>query len=314
MSKVLTISIAAYNVERFLDKTLSSLMEPSVLDDIEVIVVNDGSKDRTREIAEEYQKKYSGTVKVINKENGGYGSTINSSLSIAEGKYYKLLDGDDWYLTHNLPLFIDALKKSECDIIYTPFYFVEEPEENKRIEKFSFKEGVVLPSSDIYALCMHAMAVRTDLIKGKIKISEHSFYTDFEFDIKSIELSSTFTYFDIPIYCYRIGLGEQSVSIKGYLKHVDEHERMTKYSLSSAYGSKKFKALRHQVDDMARRHINILIVNGDRKKYIEFIEYLRKNYPHIKRWESRYQILVSWFPYLLFNVVSRIKRKKNNLD
>ena len=314
MSKTLTISIAAYNVEKFLEKTLSSLLEHSVLDDIEVIVVNDGSKDRTREIAEKYQEKYSGSFKVINKENGGYGSTINSSLPIARGKYYKLLDGDDWYLTQNLPLFIDVLKKTEVDIVYTPFYFVEEPQLNKRIEKFSFKEGVTLPSSDIYALCMHAMAVKTDSIKGKIKISEHSFYTDFEFDIKCIALSSTFTYYDIPLYCYRIGLGEQSVSIMGYLKLVDEHERMTKYSLSSAYGSEKLKALRHQIDDMAQRHINILIVNGDRKRYIEFIEYLKKNYPHIKRWESRYQILVSWFPHLLFNVVSKIKRKKNDVD
>ncbi len=313
MSKTLTLSIAAYNVEKFLEKTLSSLVVESVLDDLEVIVVNDGSKDKTADIAERYAEKYPRTFKLIDKPNGGYGSTINSSLPIAEGKYYKLLDGDDWFISSNLPSLIEALKKTESDIIYTPFFFVKEPDMEEKEEKFSFKENVVLPSSDIYALSMHATAVRTALIKNRIKITEHSFYTDFEFCLKSILLSSTLTYFDIPVYCYRIGRGEQSVSIKGYLKHVDEHERMAKYSLETTYGSEKLKKIRPQIDDMARRHVNILIVNGDMKRYLNYIKYLKQNFPSIKRYQEPYQNLIQYFPHIIFKPISSIKRKKNGI-
>ncbi len=313
MSKTLTISIAAYNVERFLDKTLSSLVVDSVLDEIEVIVVDDGSKDNTSDIAMRYVEKYPGTFKLIRKTNGGYGSTINSSLEIAEGKYYKLLDGDDWFSSSNLPAFVEALKTTESDIIYTPFFFVKEPDMKETEEKFSFKENITLPSDDIYALSMHATAVKRSLIQNRIKITEHSFYTDFEFCLKSILLSSTLTYFDIPIYCYRIGQSEQSVSIKGYLKHVNEHERMTKYSLETVYNSDKTKKIRPQIDDMARRHVNILIANGDLKQYLDYIKYLKKNFPSIKRYNRGYQNLIQYFPHLLFGPVSLIKRKKNGI-
>ncbi len=313
MSKTLTVSIASYNVEKFLDNTLSSLCVESILGDIEVIIVNDGSKDSTPAVAQRYVERYPRSFILVDKENGGYGSTINTSLALATGKYYKLLDGDDWFLSDNLLPFIEALKKTESDIIYTPFYFVEEPEMAKRLEKFSFEPGVVLSVSDIYALSMHATAVRTDIIKNRIRITEHCFYTDFEFCLKSISLSSTFTYFDLPIYCYRIGQGEQSVSMKGYIRHIDNHEYMTSWMLETVFGSDRFPLLREQTEDMARRHINILIVNGDEKRYLDFLKLLRKKYPDVRRWESRYQILVALFPHLLYKSVSRIKRRNCGL-
>ena len=88
MNKTLTISIASYNVEKFLRETLDSLCSPEILDDIEVIIVNDGSKDSTPLIAQEYVTKYPQSFILIDKENGGYGSTINASLDIAKGKYF----------------------------------------------------------------------------------------------------------------------------------------------------------------------------------------------------------------------------------
>lgn len=313
MSRILTVSIASYNVERFLENTLSSLVVDSVLSDIEVIVVNDGSKDSTPDIARRYVEKYPGTFILIDKPNGGYGSTINASLSAATGKYYKLLDGDDWFLSENLSAFVEALKTTESDIIYTPFYFVEEPAMTKKLETFSFAPAAVLPSSDIYALSMHATAVRTEVIKNRIKITEHCFYTDFEFCLKAISLSSTLTYFDIPLYCYRIGQGEQSISINGYMKHIDNHEYMTKWALGMVFGSERFPLLKDQTEDMARRHINILIVNGDLKRYLDFLRMLKEKYPSVRRWDSGYQKFVALFPHLLYRPVSRIKRRNCGL-
>ena len=95
MEKTLSIVIPAYNVEKFLNNTLDSFVEDSVLADIEVLIVDDGSKDKTAEIGNVYAQKYPNTFRVISKENGGHGSTINVGIREAVGKYFKVVDGDD---------------------------------------------------------------------------------------------------------------------------------------------------------------------------------------------------------------------------
>ena len=97
MKKILSVSIASYNVEKILSQTLDSCLVPEIMDKLEVIVVNDGSKDGTAAVAEEYVKKAPETFVLINKENGGYGSTVNAGIQAATGKYFRLLDGDDWF-------------------------------------------------------------------------------------------------------------------------------------------------------------------------------------------------------------------------
>ena len=96
VEKILTITVPSYNVEKFLENTLDSFVDERVLDAIEVLVVDDGSKDRTAEIGKGYEAKYPGTFRVISKENGGHGSTINRGIKEARGKYFKVVDGDDW--------------------------------------------------------------------------------------------------------------------------------------------------------------------------------------------------------------------------
>ena len=71
--KILTVTIPSYNAEKYLDKGIPTMLEQSILDDIEIIIVDDGSTDRTAEIADGYCRKYPDTIKVIHKENGGHG-------------------------------------------------------------------------------------------------------------------------------------------------------------------------------------------------------------------------------------------------
>ena len=96
MDKLLTVVIPAYNIEKYEEQCLSSFVKPKALPEIEVLVVNDGSSDRTVEIAEKYVQKYPDIFRVINKENGGHGSTINRGIEEARGTYFKVVDGDDW--------------------------------------------------------------------------------------------------------------------------------------------------------------------------------------------------------------------------
>ena len=108
MDKILTIVIPTYNMEKYLDKCLTSLLfnDKDLLKQLEVLVVIDGSKDRSSLIAHSYEKKYPETFRVIDKENGTYVSCIKRGLKEATGKYIKILDADDSFDTTNLRSFI----------------------------------------------------------------------------------------------------------------------------------------------------------------------------------------------------------------
>ena len=234
MEKVLTISIAAYNVSKFLEKTLDSLIiDDEHMDMMEVIIVNDGSKDDTSKKAHAYADKYPNTFKVIDKENGGYGSTVNAAIEAATGKYYKLLDGDDWFDTDNLAEFIDYLEGCESDVVISP-YTEEYVSDNKRIDKDDNKEvsskvQTIEEANISDNMSMHEMCVRTSVLKdGKVELTKHCFYTDTEFVIKSLIHSKTISRYNKNIYCYRLGEEGQSVSLTGLKKHAKDAMEVTK--------------------------------------------------------------------------------------
>lgn len=119
--KLLTISIAAYNVEKYLEKALTSMIcSPTAMEKLEVIIEDDGSTDGTLSIAKKYEKLYPDVYRAIHKENGGYGSTINNSIVLAQGKYFKQLDGDDWFDTENIEQFLNWLSAVDADFVVTP--------------------------------------------------------------------------------------------------------------------------------------------------------------------------------------------------
>lgn len=224
MKKILTVSIAAYNVEKYIRKTLESCLVPEIIDDIEVIVVNDGSKDNTAKIAQEYVNKWPNTVKLINKENGGYGSTVNSAISVATGKYFRLLDGDDWFDSKELVNFINALKTASEDMIVARFKRVFEDDGHEEIRDESiginFKSGKFNDIETKDWFTMHAISYRTSLLqKNKIKLTEKCFYTDQEYDLLPLKYVETIRFVPNIVYCYRIGRAEQSVSPAGLEKH-----------------------------------------------------------------------------------------------
>ena len=95
-SKILTIVVPSFNMEALLRKGLQSLLIEKNPQRLEVIVVNDGSTDQTLAIAKEFHSRFPQTFTFIDKENGNYGSCINAGLKIAQGKYIKILDADDY--------------------------------------------------------------------------------------------------------------------------------------------------------------------------------------------------------------------------
>ena len=285
MNKVLTISIAAYNVEKFLFETLSSLKCKN-LDKLEVIIVNDGSKDNTVNIANSFIESYPNTFKIINKENGGYGSTINKGIEFATGKYFKQLDGDDKFDTENLDRFIEELEKIDVDIAYTPFSFWTDDKltpvycglENKTVENDSLNDYLKDFNGNFQ---MHALAFRTDLLKQNgIKILEHCFYTDTEYVLYPFKYAKTAKFFDFPLYLYRIGLEGQSVSQTGVRKHYQDYEKVLSAILENISGNEQNdqenikRIIAIKVDDVFYSYI----IN-----MIKFLPYSVKNYKYIKK-------------------------------
>ena len=145
MEKILSVSIASYNVEKFIRKALDSCCIPEIMDRLEVLVVNDGSTDSTLQIAREYEQQYPQTFRVIDKKNGGYGSTVNASIKAATGRYFRLLDGDDWFDREGLIGFIEELSEAQEDMIIAQFkrVFEEDGHEELRDEAVAIKEKTV---------------------------------------------------------------------------------------------------------------------------------------------------------------------------
>lgn len=241
MNKVLTISIAAYNVEKYVEKALQSLIIKNV-DRLEILVQDDGSKDNTSVIAKKYEEMYPNSIKVVKKENGGYGSTINKSIKMATGKYFKQLDGDDWYDTTNLELLINELEKADVDIIYNPYFYFFEKNENKKLNDIFFDlntgeyflEDIINKIND--TLYMPYLTFKTKLLKeNKIELIEKTFYTDTEFILYPLIYSKKIYLSKLPIYYYRIGREGQSISLEGGRKYFRDHLKVEDELLKKIY-------------------------------------------------------------------------------
>ena len=232
-NKTLSVIVPAYNVEEYLSNTLETMSSICNFNDVEVIVVNHGSKANTVEIANKYKDRYPESIIVVDKENGGHGSTINAGIKVATGKYFKVIDGDDWVDSKQFEKFIECLKKVDADLLLSPFTKVyedvgerEEVRPTIRIEEgeHHFNE-FINDIKDFY--CMHAVTFKTCIYKKvPFPITEHCFYVDMEFILYPINYISSFQYIDQCVYQYRLGRPGQSVSMKSKIKNKDMHKQV----------------------------------------------------------------------------------------
>lgn len=238
MKKVLTVVIPTYNMEKYLKNCLDSFICENK-DLIEVLVVNDGSKDGSLKIAKEYETKYPDVFKVIDKENGGHGSTINAGLKIARGKYFKVVDADDWVNTENFNRFIKILETLNHDIVCTNYNKIYDQSDTNKIAdvcKGLSGECEINKLTDVSFLAMHALTCKTENIRNE-RILEHCFYVDVMFNVYCyVNSDSVFFIPDMDVYQYRLGRAGQSVSMEGYFKHRENHTRMLQAIIPYIYG------------------------------------------------------------------------------
>ena len=235
MKKILTVSVAAYNVENVIEQCLNSFIQMKHVDDIEIIVTDDGSTDATKEHVQTYADKYPNSIRLISKENGGHGSTINTALSFARGKYFKIVDGDDWIDPKAADRLVEFLENSEADLVlsnYTEVYpqkkrFINMVANWKVGELYTFK------NTHIYDFIpMHACTIKLDSYKtASFPISEHCFYVDTEFIFYMVMATKKITFCDANVYQYRLGSETQSVSADGIYRHIEDMIFVVKHLL-----------------------------------------------------------------------------------
>lgn len=219
-------------MEKTLREALDSFLVPEVREAVEVLIIDDGSADSTPEIGREYAERYPETFRLISKENGGWGSALNTAIDAASGKYFKHLDGDDYYLADNLPGFLSLLEQTDADLIWTAFGIFEDETGGVICVESRFREFAVIDRTvgmenmEYYIPAIHSITVKTDVLKSSgIRMTEHCFFTtDLEFVIKVYNSCRTFTCWELPVYMHRVGSDGQIMSIAGIRRHYRDHQ------------------------------------------------------------------------------------------
>ena len=240
--KLLTIVIPMYNMERYIDKCLTSLIFPDGMEQMEVLVINDGSRDRSSEIAHQYESRYPQTFRVIDKENGNYGSCVNRGLKEATGKYIRILDADDFYETRNLPGYLDFLGSVDLDMVFTEFRRTDAEGRPGKRTRVLRRPGRTYGVRDLYHprlhITMHCVAYRTELVRSiGYTQTEGISYTDHEWVFWPMAFVKTWQYYPRVIYNYRLGREGQTVNpevlcrsmsqaIEGMLVTVRQYEKL----------------------------------------------------------------------------------------
>lgn len=273
--KTLSIIVPSYNTSSYINVSLPTFIDEELFEEIEILIINDGSTDDTSKIAHQYEKKYPQLFRVIDKENGGHGSVINTGAKEAVGKYIKVVDGDDWVETDNLVKLVKELKNCDSDVILNPYYTVDASNNNKRkminipvkCDTYQFEEI----SDKIPQFQIHTMTIKTEILR-KIHLTEKCFYDDFEYDLFPVLYVRSVKILDFPVYDYLIGQKTQSVSDKSVLKN-HMMEKKILWDSIAFYSVKKSK-----ISDIKKRYFKKNICSLGKSAYNIYLRnYKEKN-------------------------------------
>lgn len=229
MKKILSVCIPTYNMEALLARCLDSfIVEKDLMNLLEVIVVNDGSKDKSLQIMNTYADKYPNTFIVIDKPNGNYGSCINAALKVASGKYFRICDADDHYDTQVLNEYIRSLLNTDADLTINPYVIcsfdgkVKNRQDTDEIDvnrEISINDINWKDSRYKRFRAMHCLAVKTkNLTSHNYKQLEGISYTDTQFVFYATLYSETCIFFEKPLYSYYLGRDGQTMSPQSMIK------------------------------------------------------------------------------------------------
>ena len=307
--KYISFAIPCYNSESYMEHAIESILKGG--EDVEIIIVNDGSMDGTSEIAKQYERKYPTIVKAIDKENGGHGDAVNTGLKHATGLYFKVVDSDDWVDEGALEKILSVLhelveKQTLIDMLVSNYVYEKVGAKHKKVIHYRN----VMPQDRIITwkemghfrlaqyILMHSVIYRTELLKMcKLELPKHTFYVDNIYVYYPLPHVKTFYYLDVNFYRYFIGREDQSVNEKNMIKRIDQQIFVTK-TMIDMYSLRKIpnKKLRNYMTNYLAIMMTVSSIicirsknqeNLDKKK--ELWEYLKKK-DHRVYWKIRHGI------------------------
>lgn len=244
--KIVTFAIPCYNSEGYMRNCIESLLPGG--EDVEIIIVDDGSGDGTAAIADEYAEKYPTIVRTIHQENGGHGAAVNTGLANATGLYYKVVDSDDWVDADAYRQVLDTLRKfvkeqTPVDMLLTNYVYekVSEHHQRRMIYSLLFESDRITTWSEMkhnvkgFSILMHSVTYRTQMLRDcGLKLPEHTFYVDNLFVYEPLPYVKTIYYLNVDFYRYYIGREGQSVNEQIMIKRLDQQLRVN-YRMIDAY-------------------------------------------------------------------------------
>ena len=308
--KYISFAIPCYNSEAYMEKAINSILVGG--EDVEIIVVNDGSKDGTQEIAERYQEKYPTIVKAVEKPNGGHGDAVNCGLEHATGKYFKVVDSDDWVDEEALLKVLDTVKgfvkdESEVDMVIANYVYEKVGMTHKKVIRYDN----VLPENQIFKwedighfrldqyILMHSVIYRTEMLKlCQLELPKHTFYVDNIYVYYPLPHVRKMYYMDEDFYRYYIGREDQSVNEKVMIKRIDQQIFVTK-TMIDMYQMREIanKKLRNYMVNYLAIMMTVSSILLIRSKEPENLEKKRELWKYLKKKDmktflrSRYGIL-----------------------
>lgn len=262
MEKIISFIIPSYNVEKYLVTCLDSFLVPNLLKQFEVIVVDDGSTDKTSAIANSYVERFSDTYRLLKKNNGGHGSAINAGSRVAKGKYFKVIDADDWIVTENLEDLIRQLLLCDADVVLTPFHMVDKSTGKREIRCMyidNYENALtldqIMANWKAFDRCMtfHGITYKRSFYNEyRHELPEKIFYEDQEYASIPCCHAQSIQALNIFVYQYLIGNNEQSVAAHNQLKRIDHIKGV-------ALNTAKYYSVHPELDSGGKNYLSMKI-------------------------------------------------------
>jgi len=260
--KYISFAIPCFNSQDYMSRAIDSILTGK--DEVEILIVNDGSRDQTSEIAHEYMENYPDIVRVIDKENGGHGDAVNAGLGAAQGKYFKVVDSDDWVDEEALKRILTLIRNLEedgeqIDMLVSNFVYEKTGASHKKCVHYRN----ALPQDEIFRwddighfrldqyILMHSVIYRTDLLKLiQMKLPKHTFYVDNIYVYYPLPHVRKIYYLDVDFYRYFIGRDDQSVNEKNMIARADQQIYVTKTMIDM-----------YEMGEISSRKLRLYMVN-----------------------------------------------------
>ena len=306
--KLLSIAIPCYNSEAYMENCIRSLLPGG--DEVEILIVDDGSKkDRTAEIADEYERRYPGICRAIHQENGGHGAAVNTGLKNATGIFFKVVDSDDWVNEEAYRQVLDTLRqfvlgKNTLDMLITNFVYEKQGAKHKKVMNYR----LALPKNELFTwndtktfmvgqyILMHSVIYRTELLRDcGLELPEHTFYVDNIFVYQPLPHVHTMYYLDVNFYRYFIGRSDQSVNEKVMIGRIDQQIRGTKLMLGYYdMGKIQNRKLRHYMVRYLEIMMVICSILAIRSGDAENMEKKKELWEHVKKTNMALYLRLRW--------------------